>query len=158
MERHAARMQWYTRRDGVIRGPFSSAEMTRNLVLGRIHIGDEVSQDKCNWKSAEQCKLLLPPELRQISSWDDYQRFVMLRSQLDERKGERRVQSSKFHLQRRSGKDRRHPENDLLINRNLLGKIRKKTNLNIPHENLRPVLLALLMLSIIVVWLVPTQR
>ena len=82
--------QWYTRRGGVIRGPFGSDEITRYLILGRIRMDDELSQDRFTWATANRCTELLPDELQKLSSWDDYQQLVIGRMQVDERKGERR--------------------------------------------------------------------
>ena len=83
-------MQWYTRRGGVVRGPFSVDEITRHFILGRICLDDELSQDRLTWRTAKRCTELLPVEVQNLSSWDDYQQLVITRMQMDERKAERR--------------------------------------------------------------------
>ena len=78
-------LQWYTRRSGVVRGPFSAVEISRHLILGRICKDDEISQDRVAWEPAEQVGELLPAELQNLDTWDDYQRLVIARMQVDER-------------------------------------------------------------------------
>ena len=44
MKRQEANAGWFTRREGVIRGPFPAGEITRYILLGRIRLDDELSR------------------------------------------------------------------------------------------------------------------
>ena len=150
-------MRWYTRRGGVIRGPFSEDEVTRHFLLGRLCQDDELSQDRVAWTLACDCTELLPSELQKLTSWDDYQQLVIARMQVDERKGERRCQQcanySSCHPERRSTKDRRGKDNDRLVSQYLFGHAASSTAQN----KLRPWLLTALLATMVFAWLLPTR-
>lgn len=156
------RLQWYTRRSGVVRGPFSAEEISRHLILGRIRMEDEISQDRDRWQAAEHCGELLPDELQDLNTWDDYQRLVIARMQVDERRGERRCQNcknrKKCHSERRSNTDRRRGENDQLLSHYLFGPPHSGRHVSRQTGITRRLLLALLLLTLVFAWLVPTQR
>ena len=151
-------MQWYTRRGGVIRGPFSGDEITRHFLLGRLCQDDELSQDRVAWSLANDCTELLPSELQQLTSWDDYQQLVIARMQVDERKGERRCQQctsySSRQNERRSAQERRSRNDDRLVSQYLFGRAATSTAQN----KLRPWLLSVLLATMVFAWLLPTQR
>ena len=112
---------WYARRDGIIRGPFSAADVTRHILLGRISLEDDVSQDQANWQSVKTATIILPPELQQLSSWEDYQQLILARQKVDERKLDRRLpapgRNGRLVLERRLGSDRRVEESGLTLAR-----------------------------------------
>ena len=155
-------MQWYTRRDGVIRGPFNADEVTRYLILGRIRMGDELSQDRFTWATANRCSELLPDELQTLSNWDDYQQLVIARMQADERKGERRCRQcsnhSGRHRERRGHANRRGRDNDRLVSQYLFGRPDSSRTQSTPEKFLRPLLLAMLLATMVFAWLMPSQR
>lgn len=153
-------LQWYSRRSGVVRGPFSAEEISRHLILGRLCKDDEISQDRVAWEPAEQVGGLLPAELQNLDTWDDYQRLVIARMQVDERKAERRCQDcnnrNNCHPERRSNTDRRNRDNDQLVSHYLFGHAGRHSAGE--AGGTRPILLALLLMTVIFAWLVPTQR
>jgi hypothetical protein len=153
---------WYTRRDGVIRGPFSVDEITRHFILGRICLDDELSQDQLVWMTANRYTDLLPVELQDLNSWDDYQQLVIARMQVDERKGERRCQPcsnhSGCHTERRTATERRDTDNDRLISQYLFGRPHSPGGHTATQKKLRPLLLTLLLATLVFAWLLPTQR
>ena len=155
-------MQWYTRRDGVIRGPFTADEISRYLILGRIRMDDELSQDRFTWATANRCTELLPNELQKLSSWDDYQQLVIGRMQVDERKGERRRRQcsnqSGCYRDRRRQTDRRARDNDRLVSQYLFGRPLSSSSHTTPRNNVRTLLLTLLLATIVFAWLAPSQR
>ncbi len=113
---------WYARRDGIIRGPFSAADVTRYILLGRISLDDDVSQDQVNWQRVKTTTIILPPELQQLSSWEDYQQLILARQKVDERKADRRRlapgSDGRPVLERRLGRsDRRLEESGLTLAR-----------------------------------------
>ena len=155
-------MQWYTRRNGVVRGPFAADEITRYLILGRIRMDDELSQDRFTWATTNRCTGLLPDELQKLSSWDDYQQLVITRMQVDERNGERRCRQcsnhSSCHHERRTHADRRGRDNDRLVSQYLFGRPNSSASHTTHGKNLRPLLLTVLLATIVFAWLVPSQR
>ena len=155
-------LQWYTRRDGVTRGPFSENEITRHFLLGRICMNDELSQDRVAWTSANDCTELLPSELQTLSSWDDYQQLVIARMKVDERRGERRCQQctkpSGCTRERRTHADRRGKDNDRLVGLYLFGRPISSGIHATSGKSIRPLLLTMLLAAIVFAWLVPSQR
>jgi hypothetical protein len=147
--------EWYSRREGVVRGPFSADEITRYLLLGRIRLADELSTDKTVWTPANRCAGMLPPQVTKLESWDDYQELVEARFQVDERKAERRSQRchnrETGHAERRHGKDRRRNDDATLVQQYLY-------NNNNQSSSTRPLLLTLLLATMMFAWLYPTQR
>ena len=147
--------EWFSRREGVVRGPFSADEITRYLLLGRIRLADELSHDKTVWTPVNDFSGMLPPEVTKLESWDDYQKLVEARFQVDERKAERRSQHcpnrETGHSERRHGKDRRRNDDATLVQQYLY-------NNNNQSSSTRPLLLTLLLATMMFVWLYPTQR
>jgi hypothetical protein len=147
--------EWYSRREGVVRGPFSADEITRYLLLGRIRLADELSTDKTVWTPANRFSGMLPPQVTKLESWDDYQELVEARFQVDERKAERRSQRchnrETGHAERRHGKDRRRNDDATLVQQYLY-------NNNNQSSSTRPLLLTLLLATMMFAWLYPTQR
>ena len=154
-------VQWYTRRSGVVRGPFREDEITRHFLLGRLCQHDELSQDRLTWTPANNCTELLPSELKRLSSWDDYQQLVIARMQVDEREGDRRCQQrsnrSNCHTERRSAKDRRRPDNDRLVSQYLFGHTNSSASRSVEQSNVRPWLLTVLLITMMFAWLGPTR-
>ena len=162
MVKHHLQMQWYTRRGGVIRGPFSATELSRHFILGRICMEDELSQDRVSWIAASRCSELLPGELQNLSNWDDYQQLVITRMQVDERESERRCQQcnthSEYHPERRTLADRRGKDNDRLLSQYLFGHPDSSSVNSSPGKILRLLLLTMLLVTVVFAWLVPSQR
>jgi hypothetical protein len=147
--------EWYSRREGVVRGPFSAVEITRYLLLGRIRLADELSTDKTVWSPANHFSEMLPLEVTKLESWDDYQKLLEARFQVDERKAERRCQhdhySESVNLERRHGKDRRLNDDVTLVQQYLYNNSNQSSSV-------RPLLLTLLLATMMFAWLYPTQR
>ncbi len=147
--------EWYSRREGVVRGPFSADEITRYMLLGRIRLADELSTDKTVWTPAKRFSGMLPPQVTKLESRDDYQKLVEARFQVDERKAERRSQHcpnrETGHMERRHGKDRRRNDDATLVQQYLY-------NNNNQSSSTRPLLLTLLLATMMFAWLYPTQR
>jgi len=87
--------RWYARRNGTVRGPFTDENVARYILLGRIGLKDELSQDRIRWRPVGDYPDLFPEELLQLSSWEDYQALVVARMKVDERLGERRGRPGK---------------------------------------------------------------
>ena len=153
---------WYTRRDGVMRGPFTAENISRYILLGRICLDDELSQDRETWIVARHLDSLLPAELTSQSSWDDYQKLVTAHMKADERKGDRRVGRRRNYLdrhaeKRRLGDRRSHVDNTLLC-QHLLDKLVSSDEKHPVSGYKRPVVLfVVLLLTMMFAWLSPIQ-
>jgi hypothetical protein len=108
--------QWYARRNGTVRGPFTDERIARYILLGRIRLKDELSPDRVRWQPARDYPELFPKELLQLSSWEDYQRLVVARMKVDERASQRRQMREKnprpVREERRKQSDRRQNDSD----------------------------------------------
>ncbi|MBE0438516.1 MAG: pentapeptide repeat-containing protein [Gammaproteobacteria bacterium] len=98
---------WYTRKNGVIKGPFTSAIITNTLTLGRLRMTDEISQNQTHWQA-----ILNVPELHSPHNGEQH---VKTKKQLDERNGfdrrETTTQSAEIAIKRQQ-KERRCEESD----------------------------------------------
>jgi len=148
-------LQWYSRREGVIRGPFTVEDVTRYLLLGRIRLDDELSTDKKTWSPANCFSGMLPPEVINLTSWNDYQKLIEARIQADERKSERRCthcpNRDNFQPERRSNKDRRRVDDGGLVRQYLYNNTDRQSTR-------RLLLLTLLLATLSFAWLYPGQR
>jgi hypothetical protein len=149
---------WYTRREGVMRGPFSAENISRYILLGRIRLDDELSQDRTNWSVAGQLASLLPSELASQSSLDDYQQLVVAHMQADERKGERRCQNcGNCNPERRKAPNRRGKADNILLSHYLFSGVMPACEKRQDSRYLRPLLLTMLLVTLMFVWLSPIQ-
>ncbi len=73
--------QWYARRDGVVRGPYAAGEISRYLLLGRIRIEDELSDNGHDWRPALSVEALVPAVLLE----DDAEALAEARARVDQR-------------------------------------------------------------------------
>jgi len=153
---------WYTRRDGVMRGPFSAENISRYMLLGRIRLDDELSQDCETWVVAAELDNLLPGELKSQSSWDDYQQLLTAHMQADERKSDRRVRKRKHYLDRnvelRVAGERRSDIDNALLSQHLLAKAMFAVKQHPVLRRKRPVFLFVVFLvTLMFAWLSPIQ-
>jgi hypothetical protein len=154
--------RWYARRDGVIRGPFTADIITRHILLGRIRMHDEVSEDRESWQTAKLLTSLLPDEVRHMSGWEDYQRFIVARMRVDERKLERRDPVTTLEdvpgTGRRSGMERRTEDSALYMARHAF---EAEVSPGLPGKRpprLGTLVLTLVLAMVVFVWLVPAGR
>jgi len=109
--------QWYARRNGTVRGPFTDERIARYILLGRIRLVDELSLDRVRWQPARDYPELFPEELLQLSSWEDYQKVVVARMKIDERVSQRRAMQENYpqpaRQERRKQSDRRQNDRDV---------------------------------------------
>ena len=161
MQQIQGSLQWYTRRDSVIRGPFTAENITQYLLLGRIRLDDELSRDRLHWSSASRFGEFLPPELANLTSWEDYQQLVVARMQADERKSDRRCGNCsnwlKWKKERREKTDRRKGENNLLTSQYLFSDVVSHATGRMQASSVRAVLLSLLLVVLIIAYLLPLQ-
>ncbi len=147
---------WYTRRDGKVRGPYNASHVTRYILLGRIRVTDELSDDKSSWRPITKCFEFLPDDFDGLASWDDYQQLLMARIGDDDRQSQRRQGDGKTLpsgvKQRRHGSDRRQAGRNIeslvchLMGREYGPGKRQQS------PSLRAYLLATLLVTLIVAW------
>lgn len=121
-----AKRLWYTRRGEQVRGPFPTGLVSRYILLGRVHEGDELSVDREEWQPLSAFPQLLPSVLRRPGGSDEDERLQRLKDARrweDERSGmdrrDRAEGAAEFARQRRRFSDRRQPEPVELIQHRL---------------------------------------
>ncbi len=77
--------QWYVQKGSRVQGPYSTNEVGRYLLLGRVRNTDRVSRDGELWEPVTQVPELIPEELLDLDSATGWQQFVYARSEHDER-------------------------------------------------------------------------
>jgi hypothetical protein len=150
------------RRQGIVRGPFSSQHVTRHILLGRILLSDELSADRKSWCCVNNFTEMLPPELSDLSNWDNYQQLVVTRMLVDERKRERRISQAESvnctGAERRSGADRRRNNDSEFITHHFLSRDFSYLANPAQSRRLRILLLTLLLATLLYAWLAPIQH
>jgi len=92
--------QWYVQKGSRVQGPFSTNEVGRFLLLGRVRNTDRVSRDGELWEPVTQVPELIPEELLNLQSDEGWNQFLSVRKATDER-----VASSPVAVDRRSVTD-----------------------------------------------------
>ncbi len=77
--------QWYVQKGSRVQGPFSTNEVGRFLLLGRVRNTDRVSRDGELWEPVTQVPELIPEELLNLQSDDGWSQFLQARMNEDER-------------------------------------------------------------------------
>jgi hypothetical protein len=78
--------QWYVQKGSRVQGPFSTTEVGRFLLLGRVRNTDRVSRDGELWEPVTQVPELIPEELLNLQSDEGWNQFLNIRTSEDERK------------------------------------------------------------------------
>lgn len=149
------KQRWYTRRDDQIRGPFPAPQISRFILLGRIHDTDELSTDQISWQKVSDVPILVPEELKaDLSDPEAYETLMIARMREDERNArDRRDESEPGDPmpERRSGDSgRRQDEEDAMLrHREIKTAIAEAAAQRKHHYFLRGVLATLFLVSII---------
>lgn len=101
---------WYTQRHGQVCGPYPQRQISRFLILGRLHTHDQVSLDRESWWRIDQRPHLIPEELQNAHTPEGRQRLEQARLREDERLRERRHDEPPPETGERRKADRRCPE------------------------------------------------
>jgi len=113
-EAKAKRILWYTRRDGVVRGPYPDKQVSRYILLGRIRDSDELRPDGGDWKRVADCPDLIPDVMKLPPTEENRQKLLMARMREDERRpGDRRAgpgPGARATQERRGRAERRRDE------------------------------------------------
>jgi uncharacterized protein YjbI with pentapeptide repeats len=110
---------WYTRRDGVARGPFPRGQISRYILLGRIREDDEVRFEYGDWKTVSECADLIPDVMKLPPTEENLQKLLMARMREDERQVQPRRQDKASAIgpsvERRFREERRQEEPELFL-------------------------------------------
>lgn len=77
--------QWYVQKGARVQGPYSTSEIGRFLLLGRVRNSDRVSRDGELWEPVTQVPELIPDELLDLNTEQGWERFFTARNEADER-------------------------------------------------------------------------
>ncbi len=144
------RRHWFVRRNGEVKGPFLSAQITRNILLGRLHADDELSLDEKNWQQVARHRELYPDVMQETPV--DKDKLERAKVQVDERVSDQRLQKENMAQERRRTRERRGSESDVML---VHREHRKEMNDAYKNNFKRPKLPAfsiLLMLIVIIVF------
>lgn len=128
---------WFTREQGIVKGPFPSGMIRRFVSLGRLTAGSEVSADGHAWHSLGEIARLTPKERRPRQENPAQAPGEPVRGWEDERNGERRKDSDAIAYEGRRKGDRRRPESADVVElrrlrqRNRVGARKKPSRLAI---------------------------
>lgn len=150
------KQRWYTRRGDQVRGPFPAPQISRFILLGRIHKTDELSTDQHTWQKVTDVPILIPEEL--TANLDDpeaAERLKIARMREDERnsRDRRDVEDADKSKQERRGGDlgrRQLEEDEMVRHREIKTAIAEAASQRKNHYFLRGVLSTLLLASLIV--------
>lgn len=112
---------WYTRRGNEIRGPFPAQQISRFILLGRIHDSDELSVDQHEWQKVSDVPILIPEELKtDLSDPKAHERLLIARMREDERnardrRDENEADNPVSERRQRSSDERRSDEEEDII-------------------------------------------
>lgn len=110
-EKQGSSQLWYTRRHGVETGPFPADLISRYLLIGRLHEGDEVSTNRIGWRPIREHPELIPAILLEPESPEREEQILQARFREDERLYERRHDGTGHEgVVSRTGHERRHSE------------------------------------------------
>ncbi len=77
--------QWYVQKGARVQGPYSTTEVGRYLLLGRVRNTDRVSRDGELWEPVTQVPELIPEELLDLDNEYGWQQFLHARQRQDQR-------------------------------------------------------------------------
>jgi len=84
-------MVWYIRNENGVIGPFPAGHVQQSILLGRIALDDDASQDKQDWLPVRRCAELIPDVLKLDRSVENREeRIQAAKRWADERRHERR--------------------------------------------------------------------
>lgn len=76
---------WYIRQKGKIKGPFTTGLISKQILLGRVHSSDMLSQDKQTWRKASSIREVMPEVLKYRNEANYKERLKAARRWADER-------------------------------------------------------------------------
>ncbi len=86
---------WYTRRDGVVKGPFPEPLVSSYILLGRLNELDELSKDNKHWGTIAQYPELIPDVMKNVQTDEDRAKLDLARMRVDERLADKRLSAQR---------------------------------------------------------------
>lgn len=77
--------RWYIRKNGRIQGPFPNQLISSYLILGRIDLESEISQDQVNWAPVKNFRALVPEVVLHADTPEGARALMLARVREDER-------------------------------------------------------------------------
>lgn len=144
----AERRLWFVRRNGEVKGPFLSKQITRNILLGRLRPDDELSPDEENWRAVAKHRELYPDVMQEAPV--DESKLEVAKVQADERVQNQRRKKQAMAKERRRAKDRRGDESDvMLVHREHRNKLDEANKNRIRRPRLPSLSIALVAITVI---------
>jgi len=150
-----SKQRWYTRRGKQIRGPFPAPQISRFILLGRIHDTDELSTDQLSWQKVLDVPILIPDELKaDLSDPKAHEKLMIARMREDERTARDRRDESEENsaMPERRTRDNGRRQDEaaaMLRHREIKTAIAEAAAQRKHHYFLRGVLATLFLVSII---------
>ncbi|WP_428624296.1 pentapeptide repeat-containing protein [Sedimenticola sp.] len=108
---------WFIRRNGQVKGPYPCGTVRRFVLLGRVIMEDEVSNDRKNWRPVSAVPDVIPPEVRKAMAEGNSDLLIASRMREDERNGrDRRTKSDDEEFKKRRKGERRAAELEIMQN------------------------------------------
>lgn len=82
---------WYLKVKGLVKGPYATGFISKNILLGRIHPSDLLSQDKELWRKASSIREVMPDVIKYRNEPNYKERLRAARRWADERETVREV-------------------------------------------------------------------
>jgi hypothetical protein len=110
-------MVWYTRREGVVRGPYPQRRISRYILLGRIRDSDELRPGDGEWRPVSGYPELIPAVMKLPATEENRQKLLIARMREDERRpgGRRDAARGEPGREGPGRPERRRPETPELI-------------------------------------------
>ncbi|MDH5484566.1 MAG: pentapeptide repeat-containing protein [Gammaproteobacteria bacterium] len=147
---HNNKGRWYVKKADKILGPFPNRTISSSLILGRITLDTEVSQDQEHWVAVKEYNALVPDVVREAHTPEGAKALMLARVREDERAARAKAATE-------PGDERRVDEDQIIkLHRQLRDDILKKYH-NKPIINKQTISIALLVFVIIMITAVVLQ-
>ena len=146
--------RWYVKNGNAIQGPFPNQLITGYLVLGRIELDTEISQDQEHWAPVSNYKALVPEVVLNAHTTEGAKELMLARVREDERSS-RAGDFEDTELERRDNEDqvvKLHRQ----LRDDVLKRYRTKPELNL--RNLAIVITIFVVLLLLILVLTPANE
>ena len=143
--------RWYIKKDGKVLGPFPNQVVSSYLILGRIDLQTEVSQDQTHWTAIQQYSALVPEVVLNAGTPAGDKALMLARVREDERSARQQDES----IERRVDEDQ-----IIKLHRQLRDDVLKSYH-HKPLASAKWIIAALLLivlLMLVVLWLNPNDK
>lgn len=101
---------WYTRDYEGVKGPFTIGMLRRFILVGRLKMESEISEDRKTWRKVKDTPEVIPEEMKNIHTEEGRDRLRQAQLREDERARERRQKQDDIEYGNLRKGDRRGPE------------------------------------------------